>query len=417
MRDYFIRRFLLILPTLIGATMVVFGITRITPGGPLEKAMQQALMNEKGNSKNAGASLSEEQREELAAYYGFDKTFFPAYCVWLGVWPREESKQFVKFESGKNEMPVTLKVLLPKAEWKPNNAYHVTQATVSRDGKLNVPDAAALAGWKTRAEPGQERVVVFRPRLNGILQGNFGLSTSYNLPVLDMILSKMPISLFYGLLTFTFTYLVCIPLGIVKAIKHRTVIDNVSSLLIFVGYAIPGFLLGSLMVVYLAARLGWFPTEGFTSENFASLGFFGKIWDIAHHAMLPLVCYMIGSFAFMTMLMKNNLMDNLSSDYVRTAIAKGSSYRHAVLGHALRNSLIPIATTLGGITMVFVSGSILIERIFQIDGFGMLTIQSINDRDYPLVMGILTIEVVLVMLGNILSDFFVALTDPRVRFH
>jgi len=417
MRDYFIRRFLLILPTLIGATMVVFGITRITPGGPLEKAMQQALMNEKGSSKNAGASLSEEQREELAAYYGFDKPFFPAYCTWLGVWPREESKQFVRFEDGKNEMPVTLKALLPKAQWKPNNAYKLTQATVSRDGKLSVGDASALDGWKTRAEPDKKRVLVFRPKFNGLLQGNFGTSTSYNLLVLDMILSKMPVSLFYGLLTFMLSYIICIPLGILKAIKHRTVIDNVSSLLIFIGYAIPGFLLGSLLVVYLAARMGWFPTEGFTSENFASLSFIGKVWDIAHHAVLPLACYMVGSFAFMTMLMKNNLMDNLASDYVRTAIAKGSSYRHAVLGHALRNSLIPIATTLGSITLVFVSGSILIERIFQIDGFGMLMMQSITDRDYPLVMGILTIDVVLIMLGNILSDYFVALTDPRVRFN
>jgi microcin C transport system permease protein len=416
MRDYFIRRLLLIIPTLIGATLVVFGITRITPGGPLERAMQQALMNEKGGAKNAGASLSEEQHEELAAYYGFDKPFLPAYATWLGILPREQSKQFVKFEAGKNEMPVTLKMLLPKAEWKPNNAYRLTTATVTRDGRLSAADASSLKGWKTRAEPDKERVAVFRPKLNGILQGNFGLSTSYNIPVLEMILSKMPVSLFYGLLTFVLTYLVCIPLGILKAIKHRTVIDNVSSLLIFVGYAIPGFLLGSLLVVYLAARLGWFPTEGFSSEHFASLGLFAKIWDIAYHAVLPLLCYMIGSFAFMTMLMKNNLMDNLAADYVRTAIAKGSSFRHAVLGHALRNSLIPIATTLGSITLVFVTGSILIERIFQIDGFGLLTIQSITDRDYPLVMGILTIEVVLVMLGNILSDIFVAMTDPRVRF-
>ena len=113
MRDYFIRRLLLIFPTLIGATLVVFGITRITPGGPLEKAMQQALMNEKGGGKNAGASLSEEQREELAAYYGFDKPFLPAYATWLGLLPREQSKQFVKFEEGKSEVPVTLKTLLP----------------------------------------------------------------------------------------------------------------------------------------------------------------------------------------------------------------------------------------------------------------------------------------------------------------
>jgi microcin C transport system permease protein len=417
MRDYFLRRFLLIIPTLIGATLVVFGITRVVPGGPLEKAMHAALMSERGGTgKNAGASLSDEQREEMAAYYGFDKSFLSAYCIWLGVWPREESKQLVKMEEGKNEAQVTLKMLLPRAQWKPNNAYKVTQAAVKRDGSLSGADADVLAHFKTRAEPEKQRVAVFHPTFNGILQGNFGLSTSYNLRVLDMMLSKMPVSLFYGLLTFFIAYIVCVPLGIIKAIKHRTMIDNVSSILIFVGYSIPGFLLGSLMVVYLAARLGWFPTEGFTSENFASLGVFGKTWDVLYHAILPLACYMVGSFAFLTMLMKNNLMDNLAADYVRTAIAKGSSYKHAVLGHALRNSLIPIVTTLGSITTVFVAGSLLIERIFNIDGFGLLTIQSITDRDYPLVMGILTLDVVLIMLGNILSDYFVALTDPRVRF-
>ena len=418
MRDYFIRRFLLIIPTLIGATLVVFGITRITPGGPYERAMQSALMGDQGGGgKNAGGSLSQEQKDEMAAYYGFDKPYLTAYAVWLGIMPREESPMFIKFDEGKNETNVTLKMLLPRAEWKPNNAYKITQATITRDGKLTAPDADALKVWKVRAEPEKQRVVVYRPQFNGLLQGNFGLSTSYNLSVLGMMVSKMPVSLFYGLLTFFMAYIVCIPLGILKAIKHRTVIDNATSVLIFIGYSIPGFLLGSLLVVFLAARMEWFPTEGFTSENFASLSPVGKIWDVVYHAILPLTCYMVGSFAFLTMLMKNNLMDNLAADYVRTAIAKGSSYRHAVLGHALRNSLIPIVTTLGSITTVFVAGSLLIERIFTIDGFGLLTIQSITDRDYPLVMGILTLDVILIMLGNILSDYLVALTDPRVRFH
>jgi len=416
MRDYFIRRFLLILPTLIGATMVVFFITRITPGGPMERVMQQAMMNEKGGGKNAGSSLSEEQLEELAAYYGFDKPFLQAYGIWLGVWPREESLQFVKFEAGKDEMPVTLKVLLPKAEWKPNNAYKVSQATVNRAGKISALDKSTLAGWQTRSDTAKDRVAIYRPEFKGVIHGYFHLSSTYNQPVLEMMLDKMPVSIFYGLFSFVITYMVCIPLGVLKAIKHRTVIDNVTSILIFIGYAIPGFLLASLLVVYLAARLGWFPTEGFTGENFATLSFGGKVWDIMHHAVLPLICYMIGSFAFMTMLMKNNLMDNLAADYVRTAVAKGASFRHAVIGHALRNSLIPIATTLGGITTIFVGGSMLIERIFQIDGFGLLMIDSITNRDYPLVLGILTIDVILIMLGNILSDYFVALTDPRVRF-
>ncbi len=416
MRDYFIRRFLLIIPTLIGATLVVFGITRVTPGGPMERTMQMAMMNEKGGGKNAGASLSEEQLADLASYYGFDKSFLHAYGMWLGVLPREDTPQFVKFEKDIKEVPVSLKVLLPREKWTPTNAYQVTPATLSRDGKLSASDLTILEGWKTRAEPEKQRVVVYRPVFKGMIHGYFHLSTSYNQPVLEMMLSKMPVSIFYGLVSFILSYLVCIPLGVLKAIKHRTMVDNITSLLIFIGYSIPGFLLGSLLVVYLAARHGWFPTEGFTGENFASLGFFGKVWDVIHHAVLPLVCYMISSFAFMTMLMKNNLMDNLAADYVRTAIAKGASFRRAVIGHALRNSIIPIVTTLGSITTIFVAGSMLIEKIFQIDGFGLLMVQSISDRDYPLVMGILTFDVVLIMLGNILSDYLVALTDPRVRF-
>ncbi len=417
MRDYFIRRFLLILPTLIGATMVVFFITRVTPGGPLEAALRQAAAQQGDRGmKDAGASLSEEQKEEMAAYYGFDRPFFPAYLAWLGILPKEGDKQFIKFAKDKQEMPVTLQELLPREQWKPNNAYRTTQAKVTRDGKLSADDASGLKEWQTRVEKEKERAQVFRPKFDGLLQGNLGISTRYNEYVWDMIRERMPVSIFYGLVTFIISYLVCIPLGILKAIKHRTVIDNASSILIFVGYSIPGFVLASVLVVYLAARLNWFPTGGFVSENFASLTVGGKAWDVVHHAVLPLICYMVGSFAFMTMLVKNNLMDNLAADYVRTAVAKGAGFKRAVLVHALRNSLIPLATTLGHIVSIFVAGSTLIELIFEINGFGLLGYYSVLDRDYPLVMGILVIQVVLLMVGNILSDFFVALTDPRIRF-
>lgn len=417
MRDYFIRRFLLIIPTLIGATLVVFFITRITPGGPLEAALQRAAsMQAERGMKDAGASLSEEQKEEMAAYYGFDRSFFPAYLAWLGVLPKEGDKQFIKFDKDASEMPVTLQELLPREQWKPNNAYLTVQAKVTRDGKLSADSAKDVAAWKTHAEQEKNRVQVFRPQFDGLLQGNLGISTRYNEYVWDMIRERMPISIFYGLATFFITYVICIPLGILKAIQHRTAIDNVSSILIFVGYAIPGFVLASMLVVYLAARLNWFPTGGFVSENFDSLTLGGKVWDVVHHSILPLICYLVGSFAFMTMLVKNTLMDNLAADYVRTAIAKGASYKRAVLAHALRNSLIPLATTLGHIVSIFVAGSVLIEMIFEINGYGLLGYYSIVDRDYPLVMGILVLDVILLMVGNILSDFFVALTDPRIRF-
>jgi microcin C transport system permease protein len=417
MRDYFIRRFLLIIPTLIGATLVVFFITRITPGGPLEAAMRRTASVEGSRAmKDAGGSLSEEQKQEQAAYYGFDRSFFPAYLAWLGVIPRELDKQYLKFDQGRDEAPITLQTLLPRAEWKPNNAYRITHAKVTRKGELRAEDAAALKVWRTRTEPDKERVQVYRTEFNGLIQGNLGVSTRYNDYVWDMVVGRLPVSLFYGLATFLMTYLVCIPLGILKAIKHRTMIDNVTSVLIFVGYAIPGFVLASVLVVYLAARLSWFPTGGFIGDHFAELSFTGKVWDLLHHAFLPLVCYMVGAFAFTTMLIKNNLMDNLAADYVRTAIAKGASYRRSVLVHAMRNSLIPLATTLGHIVSIFVTGSMLIELIFEINGFGLLSYYSIVDRDYPLVMGILVIDVLLLMLGNILSDFFVALADPRIRF-
>lgn len=417
MRDYFLRRFILILPTVIGATMIVYFIVRMAPGGPAEAMMRAAMAtNAQRSQRDAGGSLSEEQKEQLLVYFKFDKPYLVGYLMWLGAMPSEESRTVVKLEDGKSEASVTLKRLLPRAQWKPNNAYELFDAVVTTSSEVRDKSGAAIPEWKARYEPEKSRIVVFRPEFKGLLQGNLDISLRYKDPVDNMILERVPISLFFGLTTFILTYVVCIPLGIVKAIKHRTLIDNASSILIFIGYAVPGFVLGSILVVYLAARLGWFPTGGFTSENFGELSLAGKIWDVVHHGALPLVCYMVSSFAFITMMMKNNLLDNLASDYVRTAIAKGSSFRGAVLRHALRNSLIPIVTTLGNIVLVFVTGSILIERVFDINGFGMLSFQAVQDRDITLMMGILTIDVVLIMLGNILSDFLVATMDPRIRF-
>jgi microcin C transport system permease protein len=203
----------------------------------------------------------------------------------------------------------------------------------------------------------------------------------------------------------------------VKAIRHRTVIDNATSVLVFVGYAIPGFALGSLLVVFLAARAGWFPMGGFVGENFKELGPMGKLGDFAHHAALPLTCYMVGSFAFVTFLVKNQLMDNLAADYVRTAVAKGVTFRRAVLHHAFRNSLIPLATDFGQGLTVLVGGSFLIESIFDIDGMGLLGYRSVVDRDFQVVMGVLLISSLLLFLGNLVGDLLVAMVDPRVRFN
>ena len=338
MRDYFIRRFLLIPPTLLGVTIIVFAITRLVPGGPLERAIMesQQFSNSGAVSQMAGAdmALSEAQLKKLQEYYGFDKPVLESYLDWLGK----------------------------------------------------------------------------------VVQGDLGSSYRYNEPVWDVIRDRFPVSLYYGLVTLVITYIVCIPLGVLKAIKHKTVVDNVSSILIFVGYAIPGYALGSLLLLYFSVRLEWFPMGGFISLSFEEKDIIGKTMDLINHSILPLICYLIGSFALVTLLLKNHLMDNLASDYIRTAIAKGVSFRQAVTRHAMRNSMIPIATTFGQNIVLLVSGSFLIETIFDIDGFGLLGLTAILDRDYPVVMGVVLLASVLLLIGNIISDILVALVDPRIRF-
>lgn len=252
--------------------------------------------------------------------------------------------------------------------------------------------------------------------LGQVIRGDLGQSYRYQIPVTSMILERIPISAYYGLITFLLTYAICVPLGILKAIKHRTRLDGLSSIVVFTGYAIPGYVLAALLLVFFAFQLEWFPTGGFVSSDFADLSFSGKVKDLIHHSILPLLCYLIGSFAFLTLLMKNSLLDNLASDYMRTATAKGLSFRRTVFGHALRNSLIPIATNFGNALSLFVAGSFLIEKIFSIDGMGLLGYTALIERDYPVVMGILLISSILLLIGNILSDMLVAAVDPRVRF-
>jgi microcin C transport system permease protein len=226
----------------------------------------------------------------------------------------------------------------------------------------------------------------------------------------------MPIAVYFGLLTAFITYSVCLPLGVLKALKHRTFIDSASSVLIFLGYSIPGFALGAILLVHLGARMNLFPLFGLTSADFDQLDTVGKIKDLAHHTVLPLICYIVGSFAMLTMMTKNNLMDNLAADYVRTAVAKGASFRQAVFGHAFRNSMIPIATGLGNLVTVFIGGSMLIETVFDIQGFGLLQYQSVIARDVPVIMGTLTIAAFLMLIGHVISDFIVAMVDPRIKF-
>jgi microcin C transport system permease protein len=438
---------LLIPPTLLGITLLVFMITRFVPGGPYDRMLQEASRGaEQGGKRSSSGSqaqggLSEEQLEELEEQYGLNKPVLVAYGQWLGIVPRETRISKAAFGgqgderiSGDVDASTTTEVVLRgdgrsvrvvrEGDTIRSAVFTETGTQVENEGwKVRYESVAERAARYQRRNPGTAKVpeygpraIIHQTRLSGLFQGDLGRSMVYNDPVHEMILERMPIAVYFGLLTAFITYAVCLPLGVVKALKHRTFIDSASSVLIFLGYSIPGFALGAILLVHLGARMNLFPLFGLVSADFDQLDMMGKVRDLAHHTVLPLLCYIVGSFAALTMLTKNNLMDNLSADYVRTAVAKGASFRKAVFGHAFRNSMIPVATSLGELVTIFIGGSMLIERVFDIQGFGLLQFQSVIARDVPVIMGTLTIAAFLMLVGHVISDFIVAMVDPRIKF-
>lgn len=241
-----------------------------------------------------------------------------------------------------------------------------------------------------------------------------------NKKVGELIVERFPVSLTFGITGFFLSYAICIPLGIAKALRNGGLFDFGTSVLVFVGYAIPGFAFGMVLKMLFSgtsdAFFDWFPLGGFHSEDWEGLGFWAKCVDLAHHMFLPVLCYVIGSFAVLTLLMKNSLLDQISQDYMRTVVARGGSMKSAVWKHAFRNAMIPLATGLGGIFYIMFAGSVLIERVFNIRGIGLLSLDAIVSRDYMVFMGILALTSIVGLVGRIFSDFCYMLVDPRISF-
>ncbi|HHE47097.1 MAG TPA: ABC transporter permease subunit [Bacteroidetes bacterium] len=355
MTSYFIRRLIMIIPTFIGITLMVFFILQLTPGGPLEQEIMKlksgmaqmggggitgsgagVVETAGGGGKYGSVEIPEEALEEMKRYYNLDKPIPVRYAIWL---------------------------------W---NIIHL----------------------------------------------DFGNSYTYAEPVWDVIKSRFPISIYFGLISFILVYVVCIPLGVAKAVKHGSPFDLASSVLVFIGYSIPGWALGAVLLVLLGGGSFWdvFPLGEFRSEFWEDLSFWGKITDQVYHTILPVIAYMVGGFASMTVLMKNSLMENLGQDYVRTAFAKGLAEKRVVFVHALRNSLIPIVTGIGGLLGIFFMGSYLIEKTFNINGMGLLTFNALLVRDYPIMLTFLVIGSLIKLTGAIISDVIYAVVDPRIRF-
>ncbi|TGL62821.1 ABC transporter permease subunit [Leptospira sarikeiensis] len=335
MRNYFLKRIILIVPTILGITFLVFILSHLAPGGPLEREI--AKLRGYGNEDGARSSLiNTEEIELIKQKLRLDKPLPVAYLYWL---------------------------------W----------------------DVANL---------------------------DLGESRLHSRPVSELIFEKIPVSLTFGLSGFLLSYLICIPLGIRKAIQKGQTFDSVSSVIILLAYSIPVFAFAMLLLYLFASGevLSIFPLGHEFSDNYEDLDFFEKILDRAEHMFLPVICYISGSFAMLTLLMKNSLLDQISKEYVRTAVSKGLSFKDSIYKHAFRNSLIPIATGFGSNISLVLAGSLIIELVFSIDGIGLLSFQAVTERDTNLMMGLLLIQSFLALVGNIISDLCYVLIDPRINF-
>lgn len=350
MKQYILRRLLLIMPTLVGIMLLNFAIVQFAPGGPVEQAIYKL---------------------ETGAYH----------TVTIGA--------------------------------QENTPTASAQATVSGLPPEIIEQIKAQYGFD---KPAHKRFFLM---LKNYLLFDFGDSFFRDISVLELIKEKMPVSISLGLWSTLLIYLISIPLGIKKALRHNSSFDVWTSSVIIVGYAVPGFLFAMILVVVFAggSYLDWFPLRGLTSDNFAELTLAGKIADYFWHLALPLTAYTIGGFATLTLLTKNSFLDEINKQYVTTAIAKGLDDKQVLYGHVFRNAmLIIIAGFPSAFVSMFFTGSLLIEVIFSLDGIGLLTYEAIVNRDYPIVFSTLYIFTLLSLLLKLLSDLVYHWVDPRITF-
>lgn len=383
MKEYFIRRILLIPVTFVAITFLVYAVLRIVPGGPIEQASQ--MMRQQAAQGGGGVAgqipgggellLPEGALKQLREYYKLDSSIPVGYIRWL--------IGYHDYERGKDE------------DFNLLTSYYLA---IFGDG----PRVGEKQRWH-----------------HGIITGGFGKSYIWNDPVLEVIFSKFSVSIYFGLIGFFGSWLVCVPLGVIKALQHRRILDSATSIFVFAGYAIPGFVACLVLLVVFGggSYLDWVPLGGFRPDNWNELAFFQKVVAQLHHTIVPVIGYMIGSFAIMTVLMKNSLMENLGADYIRTAYAKGLSEVRVLFLHAMRNSLIPLTAGLGDILGLLFAGSFFIERACNIDGMGLLGLNALLQRDYPVILGLTVFLVLIQLTGNIFSDLIWAAIDPRIRFN
>ncbi|KZZ58784.1 microcin ABC transporter permease [Oleiphilus sp. HI0125] len=359
MPAYIFKRLLLMIPTLFGIMLLNFVIVQAAPGGPVERMLAQT----QGMESDVQARLGGGSDTAMS-----------------GSTSESSSSKY-------------------------KGAQGLDPELVERIEKLYGFD-----------KPAHERFWIM---IKSYLSFDFGDSFFRDKSVTDLVLEKMPVSISLGLWSTLIIYMLSIPMGIKKAVNDGSRFDVWTSSVIIVGYAIPGFLFGVLLIVLFAGGSYWdlFPLRGLTSSNYDQLSWFEQILDYAWHLVLPVTAIVVGGFATLTMLTKNSFLDEINKQYVATARAKGLTENRVLYGHVFRNAmLIVIAGMPSALIGIFFTGSMLIEVIFSLDGLGLLGFEAALNRDYPVMFGTLYIFTIVGLLLKLISDLTYVLIDPRIDF-
>ena len=362
MGRYILRRLMLIVPTLFGILLLTFVIAQFAPGGPIEQIIAKATMGTVSTTSN--------------------------------------------FSGGGGDAGVS------------SQAMDQTLAGSENLGTYGL-DPEMLADLEKQFGFDKPVHVRFFTMVWNYVRFDFGDSYFQDRPVIELVVERMPVSISLGLWSLLIIYGISLPLGVAKAVRDGTAFDFWTSTVIFVGYAIPGFILAILLIILFAGGnyLDIFPLRGLTSENFNELSFFGKIADYFWHLAMPLTALTVGGFATLSMLTKNSFLEEISKQFVLTARAKGLTERRVLYGHVFRNAmLIVIAGFPAAFVGIFFYGSVLVEVIFSLEGMGLLSYDALIKRDYPILFGTLFMFGMVGLVMHLIGDLTYVLVDPRIDF-